>query len=257
MNPSKQLTRKLAVIVLPLLFIVGVSFVLAQQLVQPDGRINQVAHFGGDALYCVTNDRSPTTQFPETGSIGFRLLNLSGQELWYVPSEDVAAILAAITPGDAPKLIATGTGSYGATAIYTQIQESGRRFFTFTGYDEHGKSNSLTFEDCTPVGSAVLIATPLPSGTLPPSPTAGGPTETPTNTVTAGPSPTASNTLTPTDTFTPTSTVTATDTFTPTNTVTPTDTATATDTPTQTQTPTDTNTPTQTQTPTDTATPEG
>lgn len=257
MNSPKQLTRKLAVVVLPLLFIVGVSFVLAQQLVQPDGRINQVAHFGGDALYCVTDDRSPTTQFPETGSIGFRLLNLNGQELWYVPSEDVAAVLAGIAPGAAPKLVATGTGTYGATALYAQIEDNGRRLFTFTGYDEHGKSNSLTFEDCTPVGSAVLIATLLPSGTLPPSPTAGGPTETPTNTVTAGPSPTASNTVTPTDTFTPTNTVTPTDTFTPTNTVTPTDTYTPTNTATPTDTYTPTNTATPTDTPTHTATPDG
>lgn len=245
MNPPKQLTRKLAVVMFPLLFIVGVSFVLAQQLVQPDRRINQIAHFGGDALYCVTDDRSPTTQFPETGSIGFRLLNRNGQELWYVPSEDVAAILAGITPGDTPKLVATGTGTYGATALYAQIQDNGRRLFTFTGYDEHGKSNSLIFEDCTPVGSAVLVATLLPSGTLPPSPTAGGPTETPTNTVTAGPSPTASDTLTATSTFTPTNTVTSTETFTPTNTVTSTETFT----PTNTLTPTETFTPTNTLTP--------
>ena len=254
--------RTIALVALPFLLIIGFSLVLAQQLVQPDGRLNQIAHFGGDAFYCVDDNRNPTNQFSDHGATGFRLLNKDGQELWYVSPEVLESVLPQVVRGAPAVPIAKGNGTYGETALYVEILLDGRRFFTFMGYDEHGKSNSLTFEDCNPVGSAVLMDTPSPS----PSPTLmitltpGGPTETatliPSETNTPGgptetASATATNTVTPTDTFTPTNTVTPTDTFTPTNTVTSTDTFT----PTNTVTPTDTFTPTNTVTPTDTFTP--
>lgn len=242
--------RTIALVALPFMLIIGFSLVLAQQLVQPDGRLNQIAHFGGDAFYCVDDNRNPTNQFSDHGATGFRLLNKDGQELWYVSPEILGAVLPKVSPGEPVTLIATGSGSYGATALYVEIRRDGRRFFTFTGYDEHGKTNSLTFEDCNPVGSAVLMDTP----SLAPTQTLGGPTLTATLTP-GGPTLTASNTFTPTDTLTATNTFTPTDTATSTNTPTATDTATDTATPTDTSTPTDTATPTDTSTPTSTPTP--
>lgn len=242
MRQPRQVTRTLVLVIVGVLLAVSLPLVLAQPWVQPDGRLNQVAHFGGDAFYCVDENHNPTNQYLESGQ-GFRLLNLDGQELWVVSPSEVDSVVSNVTPGQGVVLVAVGTGTYGATALYVEIEPGGRRFFTFTGYDEHGKTNSLRFEDCTPVGAAVFNQSPVPSGTLPPSPTLGGPTETPTQTVTAGPSLTPTNTLTPTDTFTPTNTVTPTDTFTATNTVTPTDTLTATNTATPTDTPTNTATP--------------
>ncbi len=247
MRQQRQVTRSLVLVIVAVLFAVGLPLVLAQPWVQPDGRLNQVAHFGGDAFYCVDENHNPTNQALESGQ-GFRLLNLDGQELWYVPPSEVDAVVSKVAPGQGVVLVAVGTGTYGATALYVEIEPDGRRFFTFTGYDEHGKTNSLRFEDCTPVSSAVFNQSPAPSGTLPPSPTLGGPTATPSSTATSGPSPTSSNTSTATDTLTATNTSTATDTLTATNTSTATDTLTATNTATATDTLTATNTATATDT---------
>jgi hypothetical protein len=140
------------------------TIVLAQQ---SDGRVNPNTHVGGDALYCVDENYAPTLQLPLTEG-GFRLLNKNGQELWFVPAADVAAALAIATPGGSPVLIAAEAGSYGATELYTYKGGAGEVYFVFIGFDEHGKSNSLTFRSCVPGRAPAPIPTPTEEVTLEP-----------------------------------------------------------------------------------------
>ncbi|MBI1257212.1 MAG: hypothetical protein GC204_07050 [Chloroflexi bacterium] len=245
MRRPPQVVRKWVFAVMPLLLI-GIIVVLARQIAQADGRINEVAHFGGDALYCVDANHNPTDQLPTTDPKGFRLLNMNGQELWYVPGHDVEAALAKSVIGGDWELIAEGSGSYGPVSLHTyNVGGPNGIFYVFTGYDEHGKTNSLTFQSCR-VGPAVGS---LPTASLSASvaPT-DGPSPTPSSTPTDGPSPTASDTATATSTGTATdtatSTATSTATATATDTATSTATATATDTATNTATATATNTAT-------------
>ncbi|MCC6802331.1 MAG: hypothetical protein IT319_05570, partial [Anaerolineae bacterium] len=143
-----------------LLLVVG-TVVLAQQ---SDGRINQTAHFGGDALYCVNKNYVPTVQYPISEG-GFRLLDMHGQELWFVPAADVAKALTTAVPGGAPVLVAIGHGTYGPTSIHTYEVGTDDVYFIFNGYDEHGKSNSLTFKFCIPVGDSRSSQSPPPAAT--------------------------------------------------------------------------------------------
>jgi hypothetical protein len=124
----------------------------ADNLVQPDGRINQVAHFGGDALYCVDRDFIPTNQYSDFGQGGFRLLNMEGQELWFVPAAQISAAVAEAKETGKGVLVAEGYGSYGPVTIYTYVTDENDDYFVFSGYDEFGKPNSLTFKFCIPVG---------------------------------------------------------------------------------------------------------
>lgn len=165
--------RTLMLMILPVFILVlGISFALAQQ---PDGRINQVAHFGGDALYCLDANYRVTVQYPSSEG-GFRLLNKDGQELWFVSYTEVAAALDEAVPGGAPVLVASGQGSYGPTELYTFEVGRDDVYFTFTGYDEHGKTNSLTFKFCIPVYGAAqpdqpgTSVPPTPSSTEEPTP---------------------------------------------------------------------------------------
>ncbi len=61
--------------------VLGISLVAAQQQLNfPDGRLNQIAYFGGDALYCVDKNFNATNSvqaFMDDG--GFRLLSKTGQ----------------------------------------------------------------------------------------------------------------------------------------------------------------------------------
>lgn len=129
----------------------GISMTLAQQLIQPDGRLNQIAHFGGDALYCVDANNQTTNNLPAMAEGGFRLLNGNGQEVWFVPGADVDTALAAAKESGESQLAASGQGSYGAAYLYAYYVGDSATF-VFTGYDEHGKPNSLTFTGCTPAG---------------------------------------------------------------------------------------------------------
>jgi hypothetical protein len=132
---------------------VGAVLVLGQaDWVQPDGRINQVAHFGGDALYCVDRDFNATNQYSDFGQGGFRLLNSEGQELWFVPAAQISAAVAEAKVSGSGVLVGEGQGSYGPVMIYTYVTGDNDDYFVFSGYDEFGKPNSLTFKFCTPVG---------------------------------------------------------------------------------------------------------
>lgn len=156
--------------VLLLVLSLGVSVVLAQQSGQSDGRINRAAHFGGDALYCLDGNFQPTVQYP-TSEGGFRLLNVNGQVLWFVSYVEVQAALEQFVAGGQPVLIATEQGSYGENTLSTYKVGSNDVYFIFTGYDEHGKFNSLTFKFCIPVnGSVSQIVVPTTGPTSTPAP---------------------------------------------------------------------------------------
>ncbi|HVU10880.1 MAG TPA: hypothetical protein VHD90_06360 [Phototrophicaceae bacterium] len=226
MHRRPNATRNFVLLIAGLLFVVSIPLVLArQQLVQPDGRINQVAHFGGDALYCVDGNRNPTRQLPTTDPGGFRLLNMNGQELWFVPGHDVEAALEKSVIGGDWQLIASGSGTYGPVSLHTwNVGGQNGIFYEFIGYDEHGKSNTLIFQSCIvgPAVGSIPTWTLKPSGTLMPSQTfTDGPSPTPSDTPTGTSSPTATDT--PTGTSSPTATDTATSTSSPTPTDTPTD----------------------------------
>lgn len=143
-----------------MILIVGLSAVIAQPLVQPDGRLNQIAHFGGDALYCmdaadnVTND-SATFDY-------FLLRDASGQALWTLSKEQVELGLGQIALAKTAFLLGEGDGTYGPVYLFGNAAADGSPYFIFIGFDEYGKENRLIFYGCTPEGSALSQATPSP-----------------------------------------------------------------------------------------------
>jgi hypothetical protein len=127
----------------------SVTQVAAQE---EDLRINHSHHFGGDVLYCLDGSRQQTSTFFEPGAGGgFQLLNMGGQEIWFVDAETVLAAVEAAKVSGAVELVAQGFGTYGPVELYVGIGENDTPFFTFIGYDEHGKVNSLTFQFCQSV----------------------------------------------------------------------------------------------------------
>ncbi len=135
-----------------ILILTGATLAAGQGMVQPDGRINQVAHFGGDAFYCVDSSFISTPNYPEMiDGGGFRLLNSGGQELWFVPAADILAAITESLANETAVLVAEGQGTYGPVRLYTYFDGNAQQF-VFSGYDEFGKTNSLTFVPCTPVG---------------------------------------------------------------------------------------------------------
>ncbi len=133
------------------------SVALADDLVQPDQRLNQVVYFGGDALYCVDSDYEATTNYGEMVGGGMRLLDISGQELLFVPYSDVAAAVTESQTGGEGVVVATGSGSYGPVTLtaYSETAFPDTATFTFSGSNEWGKPESLTFTNCFPEGPEV------------------------------------------------------------------------------------------------------
>lgn len=146
----------------------GAALVLGEEdLVQPDGRINQVMHFGGDALYCVDRDFNATNQYSDFGHGGFRLLNEHGQELWFVPATEISAAVAEAKTTGGGVLVGEGQGTYGPVSIWTYVTSARDDYFVFSGYDEYHKPNMLTFKFCIPVGPDVPEPeTPVPTPVL-------------------------------------------------------------------------------------------
>jgi hypothetical protein len=117
-----------------------------------DLRINQVHHFGGDALYCVDADMNPTTDLTTWRAGGFRLLNGAGQELWFIAADTVLSqVEASLTSGEFMP-VGDGVGTYGAASMMMRAQDIDNFEFIFAGFDEYEKFNSLTFNDCQFVG---------------------------------------------------------------------------------------------------------
>lgn len=139
-----------------LVFVLGISVVVGQQLVQKDGRLNQVTHFGGDALYCIDEADNVTNNSATFDH--FLLLDKSGQPLWTLSREIVEEGLGQIAPGGTAILLGAGQGSYGPVEMYGNAADDGSPYFIFIGFDEHGKENRLIFYGCTPVVSAFAEA---------------------------------------------------------------------------------------------------
>ncbi|MBI1256495.1 MAG: hypothetical protein GC204_03400 [Chloroflexi bacterium] len=139
------------------ILVIGLTVVAADPLVHSDKRINQVADFGGDALYCMDAANNPTN---DTATFEyFRLLNVNGVELWRLSRADVEKGLGSIGYGWPPVLLGTGQGSYGEVNLYANAAEDGTPYFIYTGFDEYGKPNIISFYGCTTVGSAISEAT--------------------------------------------------------------------------------------------------
>lgn len=140
-----------------LLLIAGVQVTLAE-----DNRINQVHHFGGDALFCTTDD-------------GCYLLNAAGEQLWNVTQEAIDAALTAACEAGESLFIDAGIGTYGPNTIGVSCYEGMEPTLQFYGYDEWGKPNTMPFSpDYAPVNApveseeVVIVATPKPRPPAPP-----------------------------------------------------------------------------------------
>lgn len=128
-----------------------------------DGRVNIVHHFGGDALYCVDRDMNPTDQFSDDNFGGMRLLNMQGQVLWFLDADTIEGFVAQAeaNPGTGVEMLAA-LSTYGMSYLYTiaDLAEDGIIKFVFVANDEWGKTNSMEFKFCEPVG-------PVPGGSVP------------------------------------------------------------------------------------------
>lgn len=125
--------------------------VALENLLQSDGRINQIAHFGGDALFCVDADGNPTNDYEKMAEI--RLLNAEGQVLWSLPAESILASVADAEASGDDQVVGTGDGSFG-TGTLSVIETGDVPTFEFSGYDEFEKLNSVQFQGCQAVGPA-------------------------------------------------------------------------------------------------------
>ena len=164
---SRQLSRLTRGLILAIgvmvVLVVGLVAVAADPLVQSDKRINQVSDFGGDALYCMDAANNPTNDSATFEY--FRLLSVDGTELWTLSRADVEQGLGSIYYGGAPVLLGTGQGSFGEINLYANAAEDGTPYFIYTGFDEYGKPNIISFYGCSTVGSAISDATPTPMPT--------------------------------------------------------------------------------------------
>ena len=106
-----------------------------------DGRINVAPHLGGDVMYCVDGSKNATS---EPNGAGLRLLNLHGQELFYVSPAQIDAVPEFPAQNT---LIAQGSGSNGPISLYRLSNGE----FQLNGMDEHGKPFFFSWSDCTPV----------------------------------------------------------------------------------------------------------
>ena len=132
----KPLFKVLSLLVL--LILVGVQGAFAE-----DNRINQVHHFGGDAIFC-------------DSEVGCYLLNADGEQLWNVSQEAIEAAMTAACESGESQFIDAGIGTYGPNTIGVSCYEGMEPTLKFYGYDEWGKLNTLQFSpDYTPVNAPV------------------------------------------------------------------------------------------------------
>ena len=143
-----------------MVLVLGISAVIAQQLPQPDGRINQIADLGGDALYCMDASNNVTNDW--TSLAYLQLLNSNGQPLWTLTRAMVEKGADQVKYGEPPVLLGSGTGSYGAFDLYANAAQDGTPYYIFVGVDDHYKPVTLIFYGCTPVGSALSAPTATP-----------------------------------------------------------------------------------------------
>lgn len=119
-----------------------------QGVVFDDGRLNQVHHMGGAAIYCVDLTGAPTMDYREGG---LRVTDDNGQEMLFIP----AATIDAIGPAPAQNTLLGQTERmwYGNVPIAVYRLSSGE--LQMNGMDEHGKLVEFIFsDDCVRVGAA-------------------------------------------------------------------------------------------------------
>ncbi len=103
-----------------------------------DARINQVHHFGGDVLYCTTED-------------GCWFVNIKGEPLWEVEQSVITDALADACESGEAQVIEAGAGTYGPSQLVVGCPSS----ITLVGFDEWGKQNTMQFTpDYQPVNPA-------------------------------------------------------------------------------------------------------
>lgn len=106
-----------------------------------DGRINAVAHLGGNAVYCVDADNIASNSYAEGG---IQVLSQAGDELLFAPAADIDVLGETVAQNT---LVAQAEGLW----LY-RLVEGG---FQLNGYDEHGKLYEFAFAGCDPVGPAL------------------------------------------------------------------------------------------------------
>lgn len=135
-------------LLLILLLLTAVSFVAAEDSVWAnwDGRINVIAHFGGDALYCDASE-------------GCWYLNSAGEQLWNIPQDAIDAAMNTACESGTSESIEVGAGSYGINYLLIHCYQGYAPMLTLTGFDEWGNQNSMDFQpDYQPVGPATEIS---------------------------------------------------------------------------------------------------
>lgn len=106
-----------------------------------DGRINAVAHLGGNAVYCVDADNNVSNTYADGG---IQVLSQDGQLVLFVPAADIDVLGETVAQNT---LVAQAEG----LSLY-RLTEGG---FQLNGLDEHGKLYEFAFAGCDPVGPAL------------------------------------------------------------------------------------------------------
>ena len=118
-----------------MMLFMGLALVAAQET---DGRVNNGAHVGGAAVYCVDATFTPADNWSDGG---IRVLDARGQELLFAPAADIKA------EGDPPvEVIQVGSGAnaYGTLELYYRPDSK----FELHGTDEHGKAFVFEWGGC-------------------------------------------------------------------------------------------------------------
>ncbi len=159
MSTQKPFTRRGLVLAVGLLLtlIIGMSVAVAQSS-YTDGRLNEIAHFGGDVLYCMDSSDNVTNNSATFAY--FMLRDENGQPLWTLDKATVELGLGQIAIKQSAFLLGEGDGTYGPVYLYANAAQDGSPYFIFIGFDEWGKENRFTFYGCTPTGGALSAATP-------------------------------------------------------------------------------------------------
>ena len=131
-----------------ILMIVMAAGVLAVK----DGRINEVAHAGGNVLYC-WDDHNLITNDYSTGRIV--ALSPGGQLLLEADGAELARLVALANAGQLAEtqLVTTATDRFGTGEISLWVRTTGQ--FMLTGTDEHGKAFDFQWRGCQPVTAPV------------------------------------------------------------------------------------------------------
>ncbi len=168
MITQKLFARRGLVLLIGMLLtlIVGMSVVIAQSS-YTDGRLNEIANFGGDTLYCMDSSNNVTN---DTSTFAyFQLLNIDGQPLWSLDKATVELGLGQIAIKPTAYLLGQGEGTYGPVYLYANAAQDGTPYFIFVGFDSWGKENRFTFYGCTPAGGALPATTPTTMPTTVPT----------------------------------------------------------------------------------------